>query len=555
MSKSPANRIRVASIPSPTLGLRDIVAGLFNRKWLIICTLFTSIVATAVFTWLTPEKYESRMRFLIKNVRLDAPVSTRKEEQVVADSGEISESQISSEIELFKSRDLLTEVVIKTDLAQPANPAVGKTDGDVERAVYKLEKDLTLTAVKKTNIIDVSYSSTTPQSAALVLSTLGQLYLEKRQKLHRPPGTSDFFKGQADQYEQDLREAENKFTTFEQKKDAVDIDRQKELILTRLTEVTGKLKDLDGKIDQDDKRIVALQTQLAGMEKRVVTQSRALPNQYSVERLNTLLVELKNRRIQLLAKFQSNDRVVREVDDQIIETNQALQKATGSTALEQASDINPLRQPLETELANVKVDQAGNVALRKNLSEQVQQYQTKLTDLAGATAIHNDLQRQVKQAEGTYQLYSRKQEESQIEDALDEKKITNISIAEAPVVPINPNRGNQILVLVVGLMSGLLLAFGSAFLTELMRETFMTPRELQAFTGYPVIAAIPLQKGRSRQVKLNVFEPAESDTDMEQAEAEEEISHIFENVVEDIVRKNGVRPAPMRKFAWEHRKY
>lgn len=583
MSKSTASKVHALRLPSPSFGLRDIVAGLFNRKWLIICTLFTSIVATAIFTWLTPEKYESRMRFFIKNVRLDAPVTTRKDEQVVADNGEISEAQISSEIELLKSRDLLTDVVKQTGLARPANPTTGQTDGDIERAVYKLEKDLILTAVKKANIIDVSYSSTMPQSAALVLNTLGQLYLEKRLKLHRLPGTSDFFKGQADQYEQDLRNAENKFTTFEQKKDAVDIDRQKELILTRLTEVTGKLKDLDGKIAQDDKRIAALETQLAGMDRRVVTQSRVLPNQYSVERLNTMLVELKNRRIQLLAKFQPDDRVVREVDDQIKETSGALQKATGSTAIEQASDINPLRQPLETELANVKVDQAGNVALRKNLSEQVQQYQAKLTDLAGATAIHNDLSRQVKQAEGTYQLYSRKHEESQIEDALDEKKITNISIAEAPVVPINPNRGNQILVVVVGLMSGLLLAFGSAFLTELMRETFMTPRELEAFTGYPVMAAVPLQKGRSRQVMLNVIEPpTESAVDLDddlddgpdddlgggmnddQVEnlvedavkdaVEDAVEVVVENVVVDRVRRNVVRPAPMRKFAWEYRK-
>ena len=569
MSKILPNKNRSIPLPAPSLGLRDVVAGLFNRKWLIICTLFTSIVATAVFTSLTPEKYESRMRFLVKNVRVDAPVTTRKDEQVVADTGEISESQISSEIELLKSRDLLADVVKKTGLAGAANPAAGQTDGDIERAVYKLEKDLILNAVKKANIIEVSYSSTTPQTAALVLNTLGQLYFEKRQKLHRPPGTSDFFKGQADQYEEDLRAAENKFSTFEQQKDAVDIDRQKELILARLTEVTGKLKDLNGKIEQDDKRIAALQTQLGGMEKRVVTQSRVLPNQYSVERLNTMMVELKNRRIQLLAKFQSNDRVVREVDDQIRETNEALQKATSSTALEQASDINPLRQPLETELANVKVDQAGNVALRKNLSEQVQQYQAKLTDLAGSTAIHNDLKRQVAQAEGTYQLYSRKQEESQIEDALDEKKITNISVVEAPVVPVNPNRGNQTIVVVVGLMSGLLLAFGSAFLIEMMRETFMTPRELQALTGYPVLAALPFEKAKSRQAALNIAEPMfdqilldEDEIDEDEIaeesfanKAEDHFVYAVEQVPEQQVRGNVVRAAPVRKFAWEHRRY
>lgn len=496
MLRNTKNNIREKRLPAPGLGMRDVLAGFFNRKWLIICTLVTSLVATAAFAFMAPEKYESRIRFLVKNVRLEAPVTTRNDNDVVADKTEVSEAEISSEIELLKSRDLLADVVKQTGLAQAAEPESAEMDSNVERAVYRLEKDLVFTPVKKANIIEVGYSSTSPKTAALVLNTLGQLYLDKRLKLHRPPGTSEFFKSQAERYQQDLRNKENNFTDFQQKKDAVDIDRQKELILTKVTESTAKLKDLDGKIAQDDKRIAALTTQLDGMQRRVVTQSRVLPNQYSVERLNTMLVELKNRRIQMLAKFQPEDRAVREVEDQIKETSEALQKATGSTAVEQSSDINPLLQPLETQLANAKVEQAGDVALRKNLSDQVLQYRARLTELAGATAIDNELSRQVKQAEGTYQLYSRKQEESQIEDALDEKKITNISVAETPIVPINPNRTNQTLIVVIGLMSGLLLSFGSAFLMEMLRETFISPRELQAFTGYPVVATLPLQKGR-----------------------------------------------------------
>lgn len=184
---------------------------------------------------------------------------------------------------------------------------------------------------------------------------------------------------------------------------------------------------MDGKIGEADKRIAALEKQLGATERRVTTQSRVLPNQYSVERLNTMLVEMRNRRTSLLVKFQPDDRIVKEIDEQIRATGEALEKAKSSTAIEQATDLNPLRQSLEAELSNVRIDQAGHLALRKNLLGQVQQYQEKLTKLAGATAIHDDLSRQVKQAEESYQLYARKQEESQIEDALDAKKITNIS--------------------------------------------------------------------------------------------------------------------------------
>ncbi len=486
MKKSQAGTFK-----APNFSLRDVVAGMFRKKWLILITLFTAMTATVVFAMLTPDKYESRMKLLIKNLRTEAPVTAGSER--AADRSEVSESQINSEMEMLKSRDLLEEVIKQTNLARPETAGVEVTGKDVEKAVYKLEKDLQITPVKKTDIIEISYSSQSPETSAFVLTKLAELYLEKHLKLHRMPGTSEFFEKQAGQYGRELRSAENNFSKFQQQKGVVAIDQQKTINVTKLAEANAKQKDLDGSIQETEKRIAALENQLGGMERRVATQSRVLPNQYSVERLNTLLVELRNRRIQLLAKFQPTDRVVKEVDDQIKETTTAYEKAVKSTAVEEASDINPLRQSLEAELSKAKIDQAGRLALRKNLLEQAGQYQARLTKLEGATTVHDELARQIKQSEENYQLYARKQEESRIEDALDEKKITNVTVAEDPIVPLTPNRTNRLLVLVLGLSSGLLLAFGGAFISELLRETFLTPRELQAFTGLPILATIPLQ--------------------------------------------------------------
>ena len=124
----------------------------------------------------------------------------------------------------------------------------------------------------------------------------------------------------------------------------VSIDRQKELMLSRLTDTQAKLSDLNGTIKEADKRVAELKRQLGGMETRISTQSRVMPNQESVERFNTMLVELKNRRTQLLAKFQPGDRLVREVDEQIRTTTAALGKASQTTYSEKSSDINPLKQ-------------------------------------------------------------------------------------------------------------------------------------------------------------------------------------------------------------------
>src|SRR5687767_1271000 len=107
-------------IKAPNLSLRDVAASLFRRKWLILITLATTLTATCVFAWLTPDKYESRMKLLVKNMRADAPVTAGDEK--APDKQEISESQIASDMELLKSRDLLEEVVKQTSLAKPELP-------------------------------------------------------------------------------------------------------------------------------------------------------------------------------------------------------------------------------------------------------------------------------------------------------------------------------------------------------------------------------------------------------------------------------------------------
>src|SRR6185437_3204268 len=101
------------------------------------------------------------------------------------------------------------------------------------------------------------------------------------------------------------------------------------------------LMESEAAVNEAANRINRVEQQLAGMPKRVVTQSRELPNQYSAERLNTMIVELQNRRTQLLTKFRPEDRLVREIDEQIKTTREALVKADRKTSIEQATDLNP----------------------------------------------------------------------------------------------------------------------------------------------------------------------------------------------------------------------
>jgi uncharacterized protein involved in exopolysaccharide biosynthesis len=484
------------------LSLREGSGVLFRRKAMIITAFLAIALATAAVTFLLPNKYESRMKILVKNMRVDVAITTERTTggTGLATENEVGEAQINSEIELLTSKDLLEQVVKECGLAKPApslfSRAVPTEAVSIERAVNQLAKDLTITPVKKSNLISLSYASNSPEVSAAVLRKVGDLYLEKHLKLHRPPGTYEFFKTRAAEYEKQLRAAEARLSSFQQDKNLVVLSQQKDLTLQKTADAKSKMLEAEAMVSETANRIQRVQQQLAAVAPRIITQSRTLPNQYSAERLNTMIVELRNKRTQLLTKFRPEDRFVKEVDQQIRTTADALERATKQTATEQSTDLNPLRQILETELSRARLDHAGAEARRTALAGQLQQYQEGLKKLESATTEHDDLQRQTKEAEENYQLYAKKREESRIADEMDQQKITNVSIAEAPAVAHIPSTPNRPLNLIVGVLLAAFVGLGCAFSAELFSDSFHTPRQLEAMTGITVLATVPNDRRR-----------------------------------------------------------
>ena len=200
-----------------------------------------------------------------------------------------------------------------------------------------------------------------------------------------------------------------------------------------------------------------LSDQLDRMDKRVVTQERTIPYQSSVERLQTLLTELRNKRTELLTKFTDSDRMVQEVDQQIADTKGDLDNVLQLRAREQSTDLNTHWQSLQAEMVNTTVGLAGLSAKEKELQEQLKQYQARTLEVTESSPRFDAMLREVNDAKAKYELYVKREEEARVAQALDTQKISNVVLAEAPVpshVPSSPDRR-------LGLMAG---AIAAAFI-------------------------------------------------------------------------------------------
>jgi uncharacterized protein involved in exopolysaccharide biosynthesis len=121
-------------------------------------------------------------------------------------------------------------------------------------------------------------------------------------------------------------------------------------------------------------------------------------------------------------------------------------------------------------------------------------YHARLTQLEGSTLEYDNLKRTVKEAEDNYLLYSRKQEEARIADSLDQQKMANVALAEAPVEHYLPTSPNIALNLILGAVLAVVLSLGSALAIEYGGGRLHTPQDVESTTGVPVLVTVAMKK-------------------------------------------------------------
>jgi uncharacterized protein involved in exopolysaccharide biosynthesis len=492
--------------------LADITAVLARRKWQIATAFFLVIALVAGVTFTTPKQYESHMKILVKNERADTIVSAGNGEGS-GYHGEVSETEINSEIELLNSSTLLRRVVTACGLDRLDKASAGSSDRmavALERATQRLQRDLNISPVRKANVIQVDYSARDPRQAAAVLRQLAEYYLEEHLKVHGTPGSYRFFADQTENYRNELKQAETRLTDFRRAHDIVMLTQQKDAMLQKASDSEAALFQADATIGEYTGKSAITSAQLDAATPRILTQDRVAPNQFSADHLSAMLVDLQNRRTGLLAKFRPDDRLVLETEQEIADTRAALEKAIQTRSSEQSTDINPIHQALEMDMAKQQSELAGVKARREALAQHTQLYRSQLMALGNATAEYDDLMRSQTEAEQNYLLYAKKTEEARIAESLDRQKIANVAIAEPPLEPHLASKPNVRLNLTLGVILAAFLSVGLAFGLEYLQQppqrlqfaaqaalpagsrtdAIEEPAGLETLTGLPILATI-----------------------------------------------------------------
>jgi len=97
----------------PERSLRDFYAIIFRHKWKVILFFFAVVATVAAGTFLAAEVYKAEAKLLVRlgreNVSLDPTATTGQ----VISIGQSRESEMNSEMEILKSRELAEHIDLR----------------------------------------------------------------------------------------------------------------------------------------------------------------------------------------------------------------------------------------------------------------------------------------------------------------------------------------------------------------------------------------------------------------------------------------------------------
>lgn len=266
-----AGQIRNSRItPSPTL--RELAAILFRQSRFVVASFTLIFLATLIFAFVSP-RYEAHLKVLLRRGRSDPVVSAQPSNLADFTRPAISEEELNSEVELLRDENLLKQVVAQCGLASPGDVVAGRSE-NVERAVRKLARTLTVEPLRKSNLIQVRYQAGDAQETANVLSTLSTLYLRKHIALQRPSGEVQFFEKQASEYETRLHESEAELVRFTRDRGVAAPALERDVTIQKLGEAEAAYRQIDQEQVENERRVIALQVQLKSFPSRSVTLKR-----------------------------------------------------------------------------------------------------------------------------------------------------------------------------------------------------------------------------------------------------------------------------------------
>ncbi|HEX4769548.1 MAG TPA: Wzz/FepE/Etk N-terminal domain-containing protein [Bryobacteraceae bacterium] len=508
--------------------MRDALALLRRRKWLIAGSYLGVLLLTSAYCFFWPPSYQADVHLLLKHDREDPVVSSDQNSIRPLVKPAVTEEDLNSEQDIIKSRAVLERTVADTAFDKiPEHwllhllnvPVVSFAEfydsyhhqphaTSREAAIARLSAKLNVLAEKKSSILFVTLRASSPQQAKTLLETLVRNYIAQDLAVHRRANAGTVFAAEAERARHQLQDVERRMEDVSPGGTTGSLSLERDAVLKQVSDFESEWRKAAALSQQNQAKVGTEETELTQLPEHLVSEERTIPNQLAIGNLSTQLLSLQLRASELSDKYLPESRLVKQADAQRERAQNMLRAETEHPLHEETKALN---QTFGTVQQNLLMDRAasnGSSALEKSMFLSYRQLSDRLDNVNRAVSELQALDRERRSLEEAYQLYRKRYEESRVEDQLNQSQVVNVSTLEPVYVEPGPVKPNIKVTVKVALAAGLLASLLFAFVADAYSNRVRSSQHLEALIGAPVFAALsacdlPLQMTprQSRAVK------------------------------------------------------
>ena len=216
--------------------LRDLIAVLFKRKWMIllIFAVVTSIVLGRTAT--LPDTYSADARILLK--RQGARTSVLERNPRVLPWVEV----VETELEVLKTEAVMSRAVEK--LSRPSD----EFPEGVEMGIFGLSRRIRVGVMNESNVLFVEGTAESPELAVAITNAVAEAYVEHHEELFALPDVAVKFETQADSVFAELARARREQQTVLDEFGITSFRDEEQTLIRQRELVRGKLIELESQI-------------------------------------------------------------------------------------------------------------------------------------------------------------------------------------------------------------------------------------------------------------------------------------------------------------------
>jgi uncharacterized protein involved in exopolysaccharide biosynthesis len=497
------------------LKFNDILFIFLRRKWLIIVCGLLGIAGGATFYLLFPPVYESRAKLLVRYVVDRSTVDNI--DSSAKPLGSQTDNLMNSEVEILNSLDLANQVAETVGIKRLlGNTAKEATKDEAARA---LSKGLSVTSLKGSNIISISYKNRDPLLATQVLEQLVKFYFDKHLEVHRSLGSFDLVSRQTAQLRTELSQTEADLQKLKETAGITSPTEDTSAVAAELTKTQGELDSAETELAAQQARVREFGEWNTGTPAKSSDNESAQPSAAVIEEYRSLVsrvAQLRQTETELLSRYTPQNRTVKvkqaqieELEKQRREFEQKYPNILASVPATTTSGEGE-RTDLVSERAKLVGIQAQTAMLKSRLST----LKARAKVLAEYGPRIEQLERTKGVQEANYKYLEASLEKARIDETLDPTRMPNISVVQtpSPAVKASENLG-KVALAIAG--AGMFLGVAIASLIELVFDrTVKRSHELEARLRVPLLLTIPYFNGNSQRLRLQ----NSSDSSLEDAE-------------------------------------